>query len=124
MGLKSGISALSHNPLTSFRDPVQIGHRYQELTTIKLRQQLGEIQASEVKEVNGVLGGQYLITTARSGNGQPKKLYAYNQALLLPVFGGCAALSAFTVFGKGYNLLWLVGGMAPFLTTLAYSHSR
>ena len=89
-----------------------------------MRQQLGEIQASEVKEVNQVLGGQYLITTAKSGNGQPKKLYAYNQALLLPAFGGCAALAAFTVFGKGYNLLWLVGGMAPFMTTLVYNNSR
>ena len=30
-GLRQGLSALSKNPFTSFRDPVQFGDRYQQL---------------------------------------------------------------------------------------------
>jgi hypothetical protein len=54
----------------------------------------------------------------------PKGLYAYNMAILLPTLAGGAALGAFTVFGKGYNLLWLAGSFTPFMTTLVYNHSR
>jgi hypothetical protein len=54
----------------------------------------------------------------------PKQLYAYNLSLLVPTFAGGAALGAFASFGKGYNLLWLVGGFVPFMTTLVYNHSR
>ena len=52
VGLKSGLSAIYSNPLTNWKDEVQLGHRYQELNTLNLRQQLGDIQPSEVQEVN------------------------------------------------------------------------
>ena len=48
VGLKSGLSAIYANPLTNWKDEVQLGHRYQELNTLDLRQKLGEIQPSEV----------------------------------------------------------------------------
>ena len=69
------------------------------------------------------MSSQYKITTAKAGNGQPQKLYAYNTALLLPAFGACGALAVFSVFGKGYNILWLAGSCTPFLTSLVYNHS-
>ena len=70
------------------------------------------------------MGGQYQITTASGGSGQPKKLYAYNMTLLLPVLGACGALAGFSVFVKGYNKLWLVGSFTPFATSLVYNQSR
>jgi len=36
--LKQGVALLWKNPLTSFRDPVQFGHRYADVQTLKLRQ--------------------------------------------------------------------------------------
>ena len=35
--LRQGIAALYTNPLTSFRDETQFGHRYNELETLRLR---------------------------------------------------------------------------------------
>ena len=54
--LKQGIQSLYSNPLTSFRDEVQFGHRYSELETLKLRQQLGHITSEEKNELNERFG--------------------------------------------------------------------
>ena len=35
--LRQGIESLYSNPLTRFRDPVQFGHRYTQLESLKLR---------------------------------------------------------------------------------------
>ena len=35
--LTRGIESLYSNPLTRFRDPVQFGHRYAQLETLRLR---------------------------------------------------------------------------------------
>ena len=122
--LKQGVASLYTNPLTSFRDPVQFGHRYQEIATLKLRQQLGDISNAEVKEAGSVMSSQYSLTTARAGHGEPKKLYAYNMPLLMATLGFGGALGPYAIFVKGYNLLWLGGAMIPFLTSLVYNHSR
>ena len=34
----NGLESVYSNPLTSFRDPVQFGHRYAKLETLRLRQ--------------------------------------------------------------------------------------
>ena len=60
------------NPLTSFRDPIQLGDRYLELETIRLRQKLGNISAGELAELNSLFGGSYSMVLSRAGNNQPR----------------------------------------------------
>ena len=85
-------------------------------------QKLGKISSGEVAELNSVFGGKYLVKTAGSGGNQ--KLVAYN----VPVLGGAAALGGglgfYAKFVKGYSIIWLVGGFAPFLTSLVYNKSQ
>ncbi len=60
------------NPLTSFRDPIQLGHRYIELETLRLRQKLGGISKGELSELNSLFGGSYKLSLSRSNHGEPK----------------------------------------------------
>ena len=41
--LREGIQGLYVNPLTSFRDPIQFGHRYHQVQLLESSQQLGRI---------------------------------------------------------------------------------
>ena len=52
-----GLLNLKSNPLTSWRNAIQLRDRYMAADTLTLRQQLGEISHDEVSELNRVLGG-------------------------------------------------------------------
>ena len=70
--LWQGIGLLYKNPLTSFRDPIQFGGRYSEMQSLKLRQQLGDISASEVQDAGSALfNGTHLITSMAGSAGSP-----------------------------------------------------
>lgn len=48
--LSKSISLLYKNPVTSFRNPSHFQQRYYDLQTLRYRQQLGDISASEVSD--------------------------------------------------------------------------
>lgn len=117
--LQDGIASLYTNPLTRFRDPVQFGHRYADLESLRLRQQLGQISGTEISELNFVFGGQYGISLKRDG-----QLFATNKPVLAGVFASCSALAVYAKFVKGYSIIWLVGSYSPFFATLCYNKVR
>ena len=116
--LKQGISALYKNPLTSFRDEIQFGHRYSELETLKLKQQVGKITAGEVKDINAQFGGQYYVIN-RFGS-----LATINTPLMGAAFAACGALAGYAKFARGQNMLWFIGAFVPFGTVCLYNHVK
>ena len=123
--LGRGINMIYKNPLTSFKDPVQLGHRYHELQILKHRQQLGAISPSEVSEASSALfDGIHLVTTEPGAKGTPHQLCALN----LPILGGSlaagGAMGLYGVLVRRTSFIWLIGSVVPFMMSLAYNKSR
>jgi hypothetical protein len=119
--LQQGINSLYSNPLTKFRDPIQFGHRYYELESLVLRQQLGHINSAEVKEINQVFSSPYSVSKHMSGSGELK---ATNTPLVFGAFAACSAFAAYAKFTKGLNVLWLAGAYIPFLSVCLYDSNK
>ena len=115
----TGIESLYTNPTTSFRDPVQFGHRYAKLETLRLRQQLGEVTSAEVRELNQVFSGSYSISRGFGG-----QLNGTNRSFLGATWLGCTGLAAFAKVSKGYNIVWLVGSYVPLWTAILYTQVK
>ena len=66
MSARDNLHRLASSPLTNWKELTKRQARYQEIDSLALRQQLGEITSDEVKEVNRVFGGNpltgYLLT--------------------------------------------------------------
>lgn len=117
-----GLLNLRSNPLTSWRNAIQLRDRYMAADTLTLRQQLGEISHDEVSELNRVLGGaRYYFTRCRD---EPAKLYAYNTLPLLALLGAGGAFGLYGKFVRGYNLLWLPASVLPFAVGLVMNYSQ
>ena len=121
--LRQGISALYRNPFTSFRDETQFGHHYNELEQLRLRQKLGRISDSELKEINSHSQG-YSLSLVNGGADLPSKLYATHDLSVGGSFAACGALAGYAKFVKGYNVLWLAGAFVPFLGVMLWNHVK
>ena len=123
-GLRQGLAGLRKNPFTMWRDPAQYGARYQELQTLRLRQQLGNITSAEAAEVSSALGGPFYQVGVASDGQLPSKLFATHLPSIA-VFGGLGlAFGAFAVIGKGHNLTWFLGGLIPGVLAMQYNNAR
>ena len=113
---REDIDSLRKSPFTSWRDVTQTQDRYWKLDALKLRQQLGEITAEEVSEVNRVLGGNpitgYQLTLSKK---EPGLLKAWNVGEFLLFAGVGGAFGGYGRFVKGYNNLWLLAAGLPVL---------
>jgi hypothetical protein len=80
---------------------------------------LGDINKSEIKEINAHFRGFYCYSKNKDGS-----LKAWN----LPVLGGltiaCWSVAAFTTRTLGYSTLWHYGSFVPLVTGLVFNHIR
>ena len=78
-----------------------------------------------MKEINKKLGGKYLFRKESSrGFNEPSKIIAYNRPFMTAAFGFSAGLASYAKFGKGYSVIWLVGGFMPFVSCAFYNYFR
>ena len=111
---------LKANLFTAFRSPVQLRNRYTEIDSLDLRQKLGDISSTELKEAQRHIGSSsYFFTKSRR---EPCLIYAWST---LPVLSFLGLGSASTLYGltRGYNLLWVPLAIVPvsIYALLAYS---
>ena len=113
---------LRSNPLTSWRNAIQMRDRFMASDSLTLRQQLGEISQDEVSELNRVMGiTNYIYTRSRS---EPAKLNSYNTMPLLALLGAGGAFGLYGKFVKRYNLLWLPASILPFCVGLVVNSAN
>ena len=78
---------------------------------------------SELADLNTNLGSYYGFSLFPDyGKNQPSKIYAWNKPVLGAAWFLGAGLAGYAKFVKGFNILWLVGGFAPFWTATLYNH--
>lgn len=105
---------MSMSPLTNWRDVIQRQGRYNDIDSMKLRAQLGEITGEEASEINRVFGGNPLTGYQFvRGKKEPAMLIAIHKLECLLFVGASGALGAYGRFVKGYNNLWLVAPILP-----------
>ncbi len=119
--LKEGVQGLYKNPLTSFKDPIQFGHRYHQIQILEAAQQLGTITSDEVQDANHALGGTYKVIRTPSSK---SPLYALNVPVLGGLYAFSNALMVYSLFVKRFNILWVAGSFVPFWTAFFYFHLR
>lgn len=109
--------------LTRNRDPVQYSYRYEEVDNYTIRQLLGDISHQEVHELNSVFGTRYGLFFTK-GVKEPASIVAWRVMPFAALWGFGAGVAAYGKFVKGYNILWLAAGFAPFWTYAVYNYFR
>lgn len=120
---KEGLRRLFQNILTRNRDPLQYEHRFREVDSLALRQLLGDISHEEVAELNCVVGypnGSFYFKSMKD----PAGLIQWNMYTLGALYGVSVGIALYGRFVRGYNILWLAGGFAPFWTYAIYNYAR
>jgi hypothetical protein len=119
---RDNLISLRSNPLTNWKNTVQMRTRVQAQDELIIRQQLGDISKSEVKELNRVFGNRhYLFTKTR---GTPAHITAYNTLPLLTLLGAGSAFGLYGKFVKGFNVLWLPAIVGPLVLGLLVNAAR
>ena len=125
VGAREDLSKLQSSPFTNWKNVTKREDRYQKIDSLELRRQLGEITDEEVSEVNRVFGGNpvtgYLLTRSRS---EPALLQAWHKFEGLAFLSAGAAFGAYGRFVKGFNNLWLLAPVVPFMTWQLTQRSR
>ena len=80
---------------------------------------LGQISVSDLKELNKVFGGYYIIFPTGYTN-----MVAYPTVISAVFYIGCYALATYTVARKKFNILWLFGSFGPFYSLQLYIFNR
>ena len=109
---KTDLKNLSSNFFTSWRDPIQLRHRFTEVDLVHGRQLLGDISKSEVKDLNRTRGGLFNYYT--KGFNEPAKVLCWNPVALLTFLGAGSAVGLYGKFARGHNILWYPASVLPF----------
>ena len=119
---RDSLVALSQSPLTAWRSPVQLRHRYVDHDHYALRQQLGSISQAEVDEVNRVMGT--MECKFQRCKKYQARLTGWNPLITsLYLAGGCG-FGFYGLLVKRYNILWLPAAFLPVTIYSAISYYR
>ena len=78
-----------------------------------------------MQEANSALfNGTHLVAPLPGESGMPAKLHGFNIPFMFGMLGLGSAAGFYGKFVRGYNKLWLVGGLVPFLMSVVYNEAR
>lgn len=110
MGALNDLFTIRQSTFAGWKNPIQIRHRFEKVDELELRQQLGEIQPHEVKELNRVMDKNCYFTRGRS---EPALLKQWNTFPILGFLGAGMGFGLVGKFVRGYNILWLGATILP-----------